>query len=234
MSKVVAIHQPNLFPWLGYFAKIKDADVFVFLDHTVNNRKEATYTRRVEVLDSNKNRFFITLPIHKIESSDFGPLNKWQVNFGVKGFPDKLLTTLEQAYKKHRFFDDVWPFVVQFFSEVGENKLTEANKNFITAVSKQMGFTTKFEDTTSYSFNSNSTQLLVDIVKHFNGNVYLSGKGGDKYQDEEVFNQHNIILKRQDFQHAVYPQYKSIDFKPGLSIIDCLMNVGFTQTSQLL
>jgi len=32
MTRVVAIHQPNFFPWLGYFDKMARSQCFVFLD----------------------------------------------------------------------------------------------------------------------------------------------------------------------------------------------------------
>jgi len=37
MSKTVAIHQPAYLPYLGFFSKIHNSDVFVFLDNVTKN-----------------------------------------------------------------------------------------------------------------------------------------------------------------------------------------------------
>src|SRR5690606_21435204 len=44
---LVAIHQPNYAPWLGYFHKLAQADVFVFLDDAQFSK--GSYTNRVQV-----------------------------------------------------------------------------------------------------------------------------------------------------------------------------------------
>jgi len=45
--KLVAIHQPNFFPWLGYFDKIRQADVFVMLDSVQFQKTGGTWSNRV-------------------------------------------------------------------------------------------------------------------------------------------------------------------------------------------
>src|SRR5258708_7422284 len=45
---IVAIHQPNYIPWLGYFDKIRRSDVFVFLDHVQFVRNDFQNRNRIK------------------------------------------------------------------------------------------------------------------------------------------------------------------------------------------
>jgi len=70
-----------------------------------------------------------------------------------------------------------------------------------------------------------STERLISICQNMNGNKYLSGFGGTKYQEEELFKKANIRLRITDFKHPVYPQLWG-DFIPNLSVIYLIFNCG--------
>ena len=48
-AKTVGIHQPNFFPWLGYFNKLAHADEFVFLDSVQFSKAAGTWSNRVRL-----------------------------------------------------------------------------------------------------------------------------------------------------------------------------------------
>ncbi|MEC8198310.1 MAG: WbqC family protein, partial [Pseudomonadota bacterium] len=52
---IVAIHQPNYFPWLGYFRKMIEADVFIFLDDVQFSK--GSYTNRVGIRSGSGRRW---------------------------------------------------------------------------------------------------------------------------------------------------------------------------------
>jgi hypothetical protein len=58
----VAAHQPNLFPWLGFFDKMRDSDVFVLLDAVPFNRRG--YQHRVRI-GTPSGVQWLTLPVLK-------------------------------------------------------------------------------------------------------------------------------------------------------------------------
>ena len=39
LMSIIAIHQPNFFPWLGYFLKIQQSNTFVFYDSCQSDSK---------------------------------------------------------------------------------------------------------------------------------------------------------------------------------------------------
>ena len=229
----ISIHQPNLFPWLGYFQKIQACDKFVFLDHTINNRSESTYTKRVECIDNQYKSFFITIPIQKKESN-FLPLTEWDINFNTIGFPNKILNTLFFSYKKHPYFEEVFPLIEKYFSNTETNSIVDKNIDFILSVCNKLGIQKEFMKSSSLNLTNHKTELLVDIVTSLKGNTYLSGKGGNNYQDPLIFQENNIELKIIKYNNFEYNQLNSKSFVKGLSILDCLMNTGFDNTKSLL
>ncbi len=229
----VAIHQPNIFPWLGYFQKIHACDTFVFLDHTVNNRSESNYTRRVECLNNQSEKFYITIPILKKETN-FIPLNQWEINCNSNGFPKKILDTLYFSYKKHPYFEDVYPLLEKYFDFSNSNSIVEKNIEFISAVCIKLNLNTKFIRSSNLNISNHKTEMLINIISFLDGKTYISGKGGVTYQDPELFKLNNINLKTIAYNDFEYEQINSKKFIHGLSIVDCLMNLGYKKTFKLI
>ena len=74
---------------------------------------------------------------------------------------------------------------------------------------------------------------MINICKKFKADIYLSGKGGAKYQEEKKFEINKIKLEYIDFIHPVYVQSWK-EFIKGLSIIDLLFNYGPSSLEVLL
>jgi len=76
-----------------------------------------------------------------------------------------------------------------------------------------------------------SNELLINLTKNLSCDTYMCGGGAEGYQNIALFEKNNVKLLHQKFEHPVYNQYKQHDFVKGLSIIDCLMNIGWEETS---
>lgn len=215
---IVAIHQPNFLPWMGYFYKIYKSDIFVFLDNVQFTKNG--YQNRVKIKTS-QGELWLTVPVrHK-----FGQLTS-EVKFNtLENWREKHLKTLEMSYKRTPFFSILFDLLQKIYFKKDWINLSELNIALIEEVCLYLGITTRFVLASSLNVSGSSTNLLIDIVRNVGGNIYLSGRGGLKYQDEEKFSEHQIELVYTDFRHPVYPQLWG-DFIEGLSIIDLIFNCG--------
>ena len=85
--------------------------------------------------------------------------------------------------------------------------------------------TNKFIRSSELDITSTGDDALIDIAIKRNADVYLSGSGGKKYQDEKKFEDKGISIEYNFFTH---PQYNQLwgEFIEGLSIVDLLLNEG--------
>ena len=99
------------------------------------------------------------------------------------------------------------------------------NINFVSSICDEFGFHTKFHRSSGFPTKKTSTDRLVDLVKCVNGVSYLSGAGGKKYQDPDVYNVADIELVYSDIPNIKSSQ-RGYDYANGLSIVDAIFNVG--------
>jgi hypothetical protein len=224
MKKIVAMHQPNFFPWLGFFDKIAKADVFIFLDDVQFPKTGGVWTNRVKFIVSGEPNW-ITAPIDRnysgkrnINEMHFFPNNSWR---------DKTRKSIENSYRKHPYYDETIEMFLPLLLNQ-ESNIAEYNIQAITAIVDFLGLdTSKLKRSSHFSFQSMSNELLCDLTLHAGGSIYLAGGGADDYQDEAVFVEKRVKLIYQQFDHPVYEQKGQFYFNPGMSIIDVVMNMGW-------
>jgi hypothetical protein len=229
IRRLVAIHQPNFFPWLGYFDKLARADVFVLLDDVQFPKKGGTWINRVRLLIDERPAW-VTVPVDR---SYHGVRQVREVRIDEQTrWRRKMLTTIQTDYGRAAHKDEVMPLL----SELIENptdQLAEYNRAAITALATALGMKIEFVLSSSLGVTAEATDRLLEIVKAVGGSRYLSGGGAAGYQEDERFSEAGIELVHQRFEPPTYQQLAS-DPVPGLSVIDALLNCGFEGTRRLL
>lgn len=218
MGKIVAIHQPNYMPWIGFFQKMALADIFVILD-TVQFSKDS-YTQRTKIR-TKEGWIWLTIPVvrnyySRLINEVYLPQNdKWK---------KKHKMAMISNYAKAPFFDK--SFVEQYYCNEFV-KLQEFNEFGIYYLNDKFGIETKVARASKLKIDKNlkSTELLLEIVKRAGGDVYISGIGGKKYIEEEKFEKEGIEIKYFEFEPFEYLQ-RWEGFEPYMSAIDLLFNMG--------
>jgi len=229
---IVAIHQPNFFPWLGYFQKIVKCDAFIFLDDVQFPRSGAgVNANRVKMLVSGKARWVTASIDRNFEGSR--KINQIELNNTVL-WREKILKTIETNYKKAQYFDEIFPLLNKLINNP-ESNVSHYNSTAVLGLSEKLGIkSNKFNWSSNLPHGGNSNELLASLTKTVGGEAYLTGKGASAYLDENIYKVAGIQLIHQNFQHPEYVQHNSSEFVSGLSIVDALMNIGFENVTELL
>lgn len=212
----IAIHQPNYLPWEGFFHKMGHCDTFVFLDNVQYSHN--SFTNRTLIKDEVGKKWLSFSIKHN------SPQLIKDVKFAdFKKDRDKHLVWIKDFYGEASGFQTVYPIICNMFSGDWEN-MSEFNIKLIKDLMAGLPSQPKIEVASQYDFKESSTDLLIEICKHFGADTYLSGCGAKDYQEEKKFKKAGITLEYSNFEQLPYHQQWGGEFIPGLSIIDRLLN----------
>ncbi len=219
---VAAIHQPNYLAWLGYFHKIKAADVFVLLDTVEYQSGNAfSVTNRARIKGGN-GVVLLTVPISRRTAS--GRIYDVCIDSSAP-WARKHLRSIEVSYRRAPYFSAVFEFLEAVLSSPPVS-LAELNSRLILAVSRYLELSTPVVSASTLGIAAiDRNQRLIEVCEKIGATTYLSGQGGRKYNDEALFLEHGICVSYTSFVHPKYPQLHG-DFVDGLSTIDALFNCG--------
>lgn len=221
----LAIMQPYFFPYIGYWQLISAVDTFVIFDD-VNFIKKG-YINRNSILANEKAQLF-TLEL--IGASQNKLINEIEVGNNSQ----KLLKTIEIAYKKAPYFSDVFPMIEDILNNKEKN-LSKFIGHSLEQISNYLKLHTKFIYSSDIKKENSlkAQDKIIDICKKLEATDYINAIGGQELYDKAKFKEQNINLNFLKTELTEYKQFKN-DFIPYLSIIDILMFNRVSEVKQLL
>lgn len=215
----VAIMQPYIFPYIGYFQLINSTDIFIFYDDV--NFIKSGWINRNKILINGKENYF-TIPLENISS--YTLINETKILNTPKTI-NKLLKSIEQNYKKAPYFDKVYPLITHLLTENRYTFISELAAQSIIEVCKYLGIEKKFLFSSKDFPETKSLERadrLIEITQRLNSNNYINPIGGTELYNKDYFKEKGVSLQ---FIKPISTPYKQFneEFIPWLSIIDVLM-----------
>jgi hypothetical protein len=220
-------HQTAYLPWAGLIHKILLADKYVFFDDVVMSNDDFERRNRIKTANG---EIWLTVPLKS------------------KGYRDKKLYELEidnsqRWRKKHwdsiRFAYGKAPYCDEyesFFNELYQREwqyLCEFNECFLIWVLDLLKINVEYCRASDLHFEGQKSDLVLDMCKKLGADMYIFGAQGEGYADKAAFERAGIRLYFQQYNHPTYPQLWG-EFKPCMSIIDLLFNVGAEKAREII
>jgi hypothetical protein len=215
---IVAVHQPQYLPWLGYFEKICRADTFCYLDSVQYKKNDWQNRNRIK---TSQGWQWLTVPVRfhfpeRICEVKINSTLNWR---------KKHLQALVTHYRRSPFFDQYIGVFEQIYAADWED-LAGLNIHAIERLKTALGMDQKPAiQSSQLELRDDPTDRLIDICKAVRADTYLSGRDGIQYMDLKRFKENDITVIIQDFKHPVYPQNFG-GFESNMSAVDLLFNCG--------
>jgi hypothetical protein len=226
--KVAAIHQPQYLPYLGFFHKVNQANVFVVMDDVQFQRRGVQHRNRIKTPSGPR---WITVPVLRSARPQGSDGRSEQVTNDVlidrnDAWQRRHLTALRLSYARSPFFERYWDPLEDLLDRPWE-RLVDLNNATTRWSMDAMGIATPSLLMSSLDVEGAASELLVNICSAIGADRYISGPGGKRYIDQDLFEAAGIEVLWQEFESPQYIQpFPQAGFAPDLSVVDALFSCG--------
>ena len=219
---ILGAHQPNYLPWLGFFDKMLQSDVFVISDNLQFERHDFQNRNQIKTPQGTK---WLTVSVKHDGNGNLMPINEIKIaNHNNLPGLKRHWETLKANYVRAPY----WKEYKDFFESAYQQEWTmqvDLNMHLIEGLRKFLNINTPLIKSSSLSATGQNSELIIAQCKELGADMYLSGVGAKSYLNFERFREEGIEVRFQDFQHPVYNQLHG-EFVPNLSAVDYLLCTG--------
>lgn len=211
-----------LFPWVGLFEQIRLADIYIHYDDVQFSKGGFVNRVQIKTVDGSK---WLTVPLdgvklgQEIREVRLSDRQNWR---------ESHLNLLKQVYIKAPYKQDMLDLVNSVYIQPAAT-ICDLSINSIAAICKYFNIAkpNEFLYSSKLGLIGKSSERVLDIVKHLNGNTYITGHGAKNYLDHFLFESSNVNVEYMDYRQNIYPQLYG-EFTPYVSTLDLIANVGTT------
>ena len=209
--------QPYFFPYIGYWQLINLVDKYVIFDD-VNYIKRGWINRNRILM--NGDAVLFNVPLLGVSQNKL--INQIEVN-NDKKLLMKNLKTIELAYRKAPYFEDVYPLVERILENEASN-IADYNAYSIKYISEYLDIKTELVTSSKLSKDNSlkSQNKILEICELLGATEYYNAIGGQELYSKDAFANKKIQLRFLKTNDIRYQQFKN-DFVSNLSIIDVMM-----------
>lgn len=218
-DRVVAISQPVYFPWCGLLNHLMISDVFVHYDDVQFARG---FFNRVQA-KTPQDFTWLTVPLSNHHRGQL--INECEINYD-ENWLYKHRKTLKNTLNNAPYINDA----LEIFDQVTQpkhSKLSDLTIASVEAPARYLGLdrNTTFYKSSDLGIGGASSQRLIEIVNHFDGDSYITGHGALNYLNHELFEEHEIEVHYMNYKIKEYPQFFGT-FTPYVTCLDAIAHLG--------
>lgn len=222
----VAISQPAYLPWLGYFDRIAQSELYIVLDHVQFEKR--SFTSRNKILTA-RGPIWLSVPVKTKGQYGVATIDQLEID-NTQDWRTAHWKSIQHAYGKAPFYKDYAPRIEAIYQKDWDllAPLCDAITGELLDIFE---IRTKMLKSSEMTARGYKDELILNLCKEVNTTIYISGPFGREYLREDLFRENGIKIVYHDYKHPEYSQMPTSStgedkFEPYMCALDLLFNKG--------